>query len=241
MTLVINASAFLQHASVLSLRQCVSSHIVASALPRRGRRVAGRLPGAALTGTVTAEERPPDDAEAGRTPSHVQRTPKLVPGVGGSERIVEVLCYSVSVPRGSHQSQETCDNEDHSSSQSHLVFLLRRVCHTCGAPHPHHGNQHRNEREEHRSQHQPPGALDDPWQLQQRVVDLTLDLACALRCTRLPQPLVQRLSSDNVVPGVGRSFPLHHHCGRDGPDETQEGQAEAQQLDACVGHNCSQQ
>lgn len=78
------------------------------------------------------------------------------------------------------------------------------------------------------------------WKLQEWVVHFTLDLARALRRTALPQPLVKSLCCYNVVPGIRRGFPLHHDGGSDGTNETEESQAEAQQLDPGVCHFYSQ-
>lgn len=116
-----------------------------------------------FVGAAAAEEAASYDDETGSSPSHKQSAAKLIPGVGWSERVVEVLRYSVAVPGRSHQSKHTSDNEDNSSTQSHFVFLLRKVWHTCGALHAHHRHQNGNKAQQDGGQHQASSTLNDPW------------------------------------------------------------------------------
>lgn len=79
----------------------------------------------------------------------------------------------------------------------------------------------------------PKAALPHPrltFQLEQRVVHLALDLPRALHGARHPQPLVERLGRDDVVPRVGCHLPLGQGGADDDADPAQEGQHEAQEL-----------
>lgn len=74
------------------------------------------------------------------------------------------------------------------------------------------------------------------WQLEEGIIHFTLNLTSALWYAGLPQPLIHRLSCDDVVSCVGWSFPFHHDCGCNGANDAQEGQREAEELYACTGH-----
>lgn len=73
-------------------------------------------------------------------------------------------------------------------------------------------------------------------ELQDRVVDFTLDLPCALEGARHPQALVHGHRGDDVVPDIGRHLPLRQDGADYQSDYAQERKGESQNLQTRVGH-----
>ena len=73
-------------------------------------------------------------------------------------------------------------------------------------------------------------------ELQDGVVHLALDLACALERTGHPQSFVHGYGRDDVVPYISRHLPLGQNGANYQSNHTQKGQGESQNLQTRVGH-----
>lgn len=182
-----------------------------------------------------AEEAAAKDEEAGRAPADVERGAQLPPLGVGQDGVVEIPDDGVGRPADGDEDEHAGADEHDARCDGHLGFG-RHVLHEVGALASRHPQDDPEGGHDDGHDHQGPGGLEVRLQGQQRVVDLALHLARALRHAVHPQALPDDLRRHNVGSDKGRDFPHRKGAHDDGPQEADYGQDEAQHLSSHRHH-----
>jgi len=131
------------------------------------------------------EETSTQEKQAGWSPANVKWFPELPPLAVHQQRVVEVPDYGIRSPADGNEDKNSSDDEDDAAGDSNLCFR-HLVFHEVGALSSHETQEDSKHPSDDGDDHQGSGALQILRKSQQRIIDLTLHLSCALNHTVHP-------------------------------------------------------
>lgn len=180
-------------------------------------------------GTVGTEEPPTQDEEGRGAPTDEERRPELTFLCARQHRVVELSHDGIGRPANGDEAQNAGNDEGDAGRHADLGFGSL-VLHAVGALASGDAQEDGEDADQDGDDHEGSGRLQVLRKRQHGVVNLALHLARALNHALHPNALPGGLSRDDVLSDEGRHPPLGDNTRNNGPDPSDDGQGNSQDL-----------
>lgn len=184
-----------------------------------------------------AQQGPTQHGQGRGGEAQIQSLPYLVLHPRGQRGVVKIHHHLAGAPRHRHEAQQPGRHEADAAGAGD-GGLGGAALGAVRAPHANHGCASCQHRQQAGGDHHGPGGAELGGQGQLGAVSLALVDAGAVPHALHPQPPRVGHGRDDVGARVCRAPPVGQDGGNEGPDETQQAQGEAEQLQGPARHGC---